>query len=269
MNRQIGFIGAGQMATALAGGFLESGQVNADSIHVFDPSENAIANFQERVSGAKIHSTNEDVMQASEWIFLAVKPNVLNLVCSEILSFVRPEHTFVSIAAGVPISFLSQNLNSDKVIRTMPNTPCLIGKGAIGMATADEVSQQTTEEIKGLLESVGIVETVKEYQLDAVTGLSGSGPAYAFTILDALSDAGVMQGLPRNVATKLAAQTLLGAAAMVLETESHPGVLKDQVTSPAGTTISGLHELECGGLRSALQKAVMAATRRSKELGKN
>ena len=174
----------------------------------------------------------------------------------------------VSIAAGIPIAKLEGALPiGTRVVRVMPNTPCLIGRGASGLATGSAASTDDARLISELLATVGLVETVPEPLLDAVTGLSGSGPAYVFQMIEALSDGGVKMGLPRAIATRLAAQTLVGAAEMLLTTGQHPGALKDSVTSPGGTTIAGLHAMELGGVRAALMDAVEAATLRSRELG--
>jgi pyrroline-5-carboxylate reductase len=176
----------------------------------------------------------------------------------------------ISIAAGVPLARLEQGLpEKARVIRVMPNTPALIAAGASAYAPGKHATPEDADLAGRLLSAVGLALPVKESLLDAVTGLSGSGPAYVYQFIEALSDGGVATGLPREVATRLAAQTVLGAARMVLETGLHPGVLKDQVTSPGGTTIEGLHELEKGGMRGAVMNAVRAATERSRKLGQS
>jgi pyrroline-5-carboxylate reductase len=181
---------------------------------------------------------------------------------------VTSQHLVVSIAAGIPLKTLIAGLGPQaRLVRVMPNTPCLVGASASGFALGGAATKEDSALVEQLLSAVGVAVPVEEKLLDAVTGLSGSGPAYVYQIIEALSDGGVRVGLPRAVATKLAAQTVLGAAKMVLETEQHPGILKDAVASPGGTTIAGLHELERGGLRAALMNAVESATNRSKELG--
>jgi pyrroline-5-carboxylate reductase len=191
-------------------------------------------------------------------------------VLEELRSLLKPSQLVISIAAGVTLSALSQALGDRvRLVRVMPNTPCLVGQGASGFAMGRAATQEDAALTMSLLSTVGIAVQVPESLLDAVTGLSGSGPAYAFEMIEALSDGGVFAGLPRDVATRLAAQTLLGAAKMVLATGQHPGALKDAVASPGGTTIAGLHELERGGLRGTLMNAVVAATRRSQELGRS
>jgi pyrroline-5-carboxylate reductase len=203
-------------------------------------------------------------------IILAVKPQSMRSLLDELRPLFNPSHLVISIAAGVTLSALSSALGENtRLVRVMPNTPCLVGQGASGFALGSAATPDDASFTQALLSTVGIAVQVPESLLDAVTGLSGSGPAYAFQVIEALSDGGVSAGLPRDVATRLAAQTLLGAARMVLATGQHPGVLKDAVASPGGTTIAGLHELERGGLRATLMNAVVAATRRSQELGRS
>jgi pyrroline-5-carboxylate reductase len=197
---------------------------------------------------------------------MAMKPQHFNDAALQMRSAVTPDKLFVSILAGTPLKTLSAGLGTLRVARVMPNTPCLVGSGAAGFACGTGCSADDEALVGKLLAAVGIAFPLAEPLLDAVTGLSGSGPAYAYVMIEALSDGGVRMGLPRNVATALAAQTLLGAAQMVLQTEEHPGVLKDRVASPGGTTIAGLAALEKHGLRAALMSAVEMATRRSQEL---
>ena len=266
---RIGFIGAGQMATALARGFVDAGAVTADHVVACDVSTDAATRFIDR-TGGKIAENGTEVLSRSDVVFLAVKPQHMSGVLSDLRTAVTAQHLIVSIAAGVSLTKLTDGLNSTvRLIRVMPNTPCLIGSGASAFARGAEASLQDGELVRSLLSTVGLALEVPEKLLDAVTGLSGSGPAYAYQIIEALSDGGVRVGLPRDVATKLAAQTMLGAAQMVLSTGQHPAVLKDAVTSPGGTTIAGLHALEQGGLRGILMDAVQAATERSKELGQS
>jgi pyrroline-5-carboxylate reductase len=189
-------------------------------------------------------------------------------VLADVAPAVGPRHLVVSIAAGVTLEQLAAALGqSRRLVRVMPNTPCLVGASASGYAPGEAATPDDVALIDRLLNVVGIAFRLPEHLLDAVTGLSGSGPAFVYAIIEALSDGGVRVGLPRDVATALAAQTVLGSARMVLETKLHPAVLKDQVASPGGTTIAGLHALERGGLRAALMDAVTSATQRSQELG--
>ena len=188
-------------------------------------------------------------------------------VFQQMKSFDVKGKLFVSIAAGITTAVLSNGLGTKRVIRVMPNTPALVGVGAAGFCMADGATESDAEFVGGLLNSVGVAHPLPEHLIDAVTGLSGSGPAFVYEIIEALSDGGVRVGLPRATAMELAAQTVMGAAKMVLESGEHPGVLKDRVASPGGTTIAGLHALEQAGMRAALMNAVVAATERSQELG--
>ena len=257
------------MATALAGGFISSNAVSAEQIFAYDHLEAARLRFSEKTQASSVTSLTE-LIQKSQLIFLAVKPQHLPELAEAIAPLLKPEQTIISIAAGVTLWQLSGYLDeNENLIRIMPNAPCLVGEGAAGLATAEGVSEETTQLVMQLMQSVGSCEQVPEKLLDAVTGLSGSGPAYVFQFIEALSDGGVFAGLPRATATKLAAQPVLGAAKMVLETGQHPGELKDAVTSPGGTTITGLAALERNGFRSAAIEAVVAATKRSQELREN
>jgi len=263
---KIGFLGAGKMASALAKGFAAAGLVKPAAILAADPIEAARASFKEM--GANTTAFNPDVVNFARVIFLAVKPDQVADVLREIEPHFTDEHLLISIAAGVPISKLESALRTGaRIVRVMPNTPALVGASASAFALGSSARPEDGSLVQRLFSAVGIAFQLKESLLDAVTGLSGSGPAYIFLIIEALSDGGVAAGLPRDVATRLAAQTVFGSAKLLLETGSHPGALKDMVTSPGGTTIEGLHELEKGGLRAALISAVRAATDKSKKLG--
>ncbi len=263
----IGFLGAGKMATALAKGFIRAGLVSPKTVIASDPLETARQAFS-RETGAKITASNTEVADFASVLVLAVKPDYIAPALASIRERFTPKHLLISIAAGVPISWLEAGLGAGaRVIRVMPNTPALVGASASAFAAGKAATAADAELAQKLLSSFGVVFPVKESLLDAVTGLSGSGPAYAYLFIEALSDGGVASGLPREVATKLAAQTLLGSAKMVLETGLHPGVLKDMVASPGGTTIEGLHELEKGKFRATVMSAVRAATEKSRRLG--
>ena len=262
----VGFVGAGQMATALAKGFLTAGTVFPQSLVACDVVPIAGQRFVEQ-TGARLVSSNRDVANESRVIFLAVKPQQMAQALADLRDVVRPDHLIVSIAAGISLKAIVDGLGREaRLIRVMPNTPCLVGCGASAFSRGAQATSDDADLVQRLLSNVGLAVEVPEKLLDAVTGLSGSGPAYIYQIIEALSDGGVRMGLPRDTATKLAAQTVLGAAQMVLTTGQHPGTLKDAVTSPGGTTIAGLHELERGGLRGILMDAVEAATERAREL---
>jgi pyrroline-5-carboxylate reductase len=265
---RIGFLGAGKMATALARGWLEAGLTAADRVLAGDPVPQARTQFAED-TGTVALEDNRQVVQRSEVVVLAVKPQTMAGLLAEIRPVVTPQHLIISVAAGVTLGQLAEALGLDRrLVRVMPNTPCLVGASAAGYAAGPAATAADLRLVDRLLSSVGKAFALPEKLLDAVTGLSGSGPAYVFVLIEALSDGGVRVGLPRDVATQLAAQTVYGAAKMVLETGLHPAALKDQVASPGGTTAFGLHALEKAGFRAALIDAVEAATNRSLELGK-
>ncbi|KAH9508285.1 Pyrroline-5-carboxylate reductase 2 [Bulinus truncatus] len=244
-------------------------QFDLTCIHKFSPSAFSNLDFHPQGIGANTTKDNKLVVEKSEVIIIAVKPNIVSCVLKEVSPVVFTEkHLFVSIAAGITIKAIEQNLPSGThVVRVMPNTPALVQAGASVMAAGSSAVPEDLDVVRAMLRTIGICEESPEYLLDAVTGVSGSGPAYAFAAIEALSDGGVKMGLSRELSTKLAAQTLLGAAKMVLETGKHPGQLKDEVCSPAGTTIAAMHVIEKKGFRGILMDAVEAATLRAKELG--
>ena len=263
----IGFLGAGKMAGALAKGFLNGGLVRAEQLIASDVYPAAREHFTQ-ATGARTTAANLEVVAAADVLFLAVKPHQVADVLKEIHPAFQPRHLLISIAAGVTLARLEAGLpEGARVIRVMPNTPALVGASAAGFAPGKATTAADAQLAHQLFGAVGIAFQLAESLLDAVTGLSGSGPAYAFLMIEALSDGGVAAGLPREIATKLAAQTLLGSARLVLETGLHPGALKDMVTSPGGTTIEGIHELEKAAVRAALMNAVRAAAEKSKKLG--
>ena len=264
----IGFIGGGQMASALARGFVGANLVQAEDLRVADVSPPAIEAFLRQLPGAKVCAVNDEVVRESDVIFLAVKPQNIGQVAAGVSNSFAEDKLLVSICAGVTLQTLRARFRARRLIRVMPNTPCLIGAGASAFCMGGEASERDAELVNRLLECVGVVVRLDEQQLDAVTGLSGSGPAFIYQVIEALGDAGVHMGLPRDVAHRLATQTVLGAARMVEETGEHPAVLKDRVASPGGTTIAGIRTLEAGGLRAAIMDAVAAATERSVELGR-
>lgn len=266
-NLTLGFLGAGKMASALAAGLVKAGIAAKEDLLGSDVSAQARSAFAETV-GAKTTGSNVEVVKGCSVLIVAVKPDQVDGLLKEISTELTEKHLVLSIAAGVTIGRIEAALKPGaRVVRVMPNTPALVGASATGFSLGKAATEEDGHLVTRLFSAVGIAYRVKESLLDAVTGLSGSGPAYVFMVIEALSDGGVAAGLPREVATKLAAQTVLGGAKMVLETGMHPGVLKDMVTSPGGTTIEGLHELERGGLRAALMNAVRAATEKAKKLG--
>ena len=269
---RVGFVGGGAMAEALVAGLAAAG-VAASRVRASDPVAARRDQLAKRF-GIAVTASNADVVAASDLVVLAVKPALVAAVLDEIAAAdpaaaARP--LWLSIAAGVPLSRLSAALPAGaRVVRAMPNTPALVRSGATALAAGDSCSAEDRALARALCETVGSVwEAPSEALLDAVTGLSGSGPAYVFVFLEALSDAGVRVGLPREAASMLAIQTVLGSARLALETGRHPAQLKDQVTSPGGTTIAGLERLEAGGLRAAVYEAVAAATARSRQLGED
>jgi pyrroline-5-carboxylate reductase len=264
---RVGFLGAGKMATALARGWLNAGLIAAKQTLASDPVEPARKAFSAE-TGLAASSDNREVVSRSDFLLLAVKPQSMPALMQEIRPALQPRHLIVSIAAGITLRQLADGLGSERrLVRVMPNTPCLVGASASGYSPGESALPDDITLVDRLLKAVGLAFRLPEHLLDAVTGLSGSGPAFVYVVIEALSDGGVRMGLPRDVAAALAAQTVYGAAKMVLETGSHPAVLKDTVTSPGGTTIAGLHALEGGGLRASLIDAVAAATRRATELG--
>ncbi len=264
---KIGFLGAGKMAMALTRGIVKAGLLRVEDVIASDPVEAARSAFAKE-TGARTTASNAEVVAFAPIVVIAVKPDQIDDLLAEIKTKVTAKHLLISSAAGVPIARFQAALGPEtRVVRVMPNTPALVGASASALALGKAARSEDGELAQKIFSAVGVAYQVKEQLLDAVTGLSGSGPAYAFLLIEALSDGGVAAGLPREIATRLAAQTLLGSAKMVLETGLHPGVLKDMVTSPGGTTIEGLHELEKAGVRAALISAVRAATEKSKKLG--
>ncbi|MEM7604742.1 MAG: pyrroline-5-carboxylate reductase [Myxococcota bacterium] len=265
-SSSIGFIGAGTMALALARGLQKSGVAPA-SLVGSDPRDSRREAFAE--AGFRAVVTNAEVVD-SDVVILATKPQAIEVVLPELraaLATRGSDPLVISIVAGVTLATLEGALPGARIVRAMPNTPLQIGAGATALAAGSRADEDAMALAVRLFSSVGIVETVNERLLDAVTGLSGSGPAFVFVIIEALADAGVKVGLHREQAQRLAAQTVLGSARLLIETGEHPGRLKDMVASPGGTTIAGLHTLESGGLRTTLIDAVEAAATRSAELG--
>lgn len=258
------------MATALARGLVGKGLVGASRIAAADPVAASREQFAAAVAGASVGEDNAAVARSADVCILAVKPTHTTAVMEGIRDELRPEALVVSIAAGITLGKLSDGLREGtRIVRVMPNTPCLIGRGASAFARGKLATEADAKIVAELLAAVGSVHEVPEKLLDAVTGLSGSGPAFVYTVIEALSDGGVRAGLPSDLAASLAAETVAGAAEMVLATRETPAKLREAVTSPGGTTVAGLEALESGGLRETLIAAVCAATNRAAELGKS
>jgi pyrroline-5-carboxylate reductase len=266
IQKIVGFVGAGNMAAALVRGLVGAG-FSPKQIVLFDLDERKSSALSADVGATALDSASE-VARRADIVILAVKPHAVLKVLAELQAH-STKCLWISIAAGVSLGAMEGALSPGAaVLRAMPNTPALVGKGATGLSAGQHVGPAEVELAQSLLSAVGICEVVAESLMDAVTGVSGSGPAYVMLVIEAMADGGVRAGLPRNVALKLAAQTVFGSAALLLETGKHPGELKDMVTSPGGTTIAGVAALEAAGLRSALIDAVTAATARSRDLSK-
>jgi pyrroline-5-carboxylate reductase len=263
-KKELGIIGIGKMGSTL----LEQAVKLIDNkkIIVFDINQEALKENSTQY-GVEAAENNTELVNNSKYILIAVVPQVIDNVLKEIGSLISKNQAVISIAAGVSIDHISQYLDEEiEIIRIMSNVAALIGEAASVISKNNFVKNETLNYVKRLFEAVGLAIVLDERHLDAVTGLSGSGPAYIFLIIESLADGGVKMGLPRDVALKLAAQTVLGASKMVLETKSHPAELRDKVATPAGTTITALHLLESQKLRASLITAVEAATRKSKSL---
>ena len=266
-DRTIGFLGAGNMAEALIRGLVRGGHFPADRVIASAPRAERRDELT-RQYGIQAYASNLELARRCDVLVLAVKPQILPKVLREIAAEVRKDALVVSVAAGVDTTTIEELLPGQRVVRSMPNTPALVGAGATAISAGKAATDDDMALARFVFDSVGLTVTLDESQLDAVTGLSGSGPAYIFLILEALADAGVKVGLSRRNAQRLAAQTVMGSAKLLLDTDEHPGKLKDMVTSPGGTAIAGLHTLEQGGLRTTLINAVETATKRARELSR-
>ncbi len=267
INMNIGFIGAGRIGEALIRGVLAANLTGSDRIFASDVDSKHLQMLHSEL-GINVSVDNIETVDNADAIILAVKPQIIGKVLQSINKKITGEHIVISVAAGTPIKTIEENLpDGTHLVRVMPNIACTVRQAISAICAGSNATESDIKTACTIFGSVGRVVAVPESMMDAVTGLSGSGPAFVFQIIEALSDGGVHEGLPRDVAIELAAQTVLGAAAMVLETGEHPGALKDMVTSPAGTTIQGLRALEEHGVRAGMMAAVIAATRRSRELG--
>ena len=266
-TRKLGFLGAGNMAGALIKGLLHAGVVLPSNIIASDVKLERLEQLH-KTHGIRVTQDNHALAREVDVLVLAVKPQVIDKLLGEIANDVRPETLVVSVAAGVPIESIEARLQKGaRVVRSMPNMPAIALAGATAISAGTSATEADLAIARALFEAVGRVVVLDEVLLDAVTGLSGSGPAYVMLIIEALADGGVKVGLHRDTALLLAAQTVFGSAKLLLDTGEHPGRLKDMVTSPGGTAIAGLHTLESGALRKTLIDAVECATKRAAELG--
>jgi len=267
LQKKIAFIGAGNMASAILGGLVKGGAAAPEQIWATDPRQ-ASLDVLHSAHGVRVGTDNAEAIRWADVVVLATKPQVFDRVLPEVADALPAEALLISIAAGVPVQAIEARMpEGTRVIRTMPNTPALVDAGMTAIAAGAHATQDDLDVADRIFASVGLTEIMDESLIDAATGLSGSGPAYIFLIIEALSDAGVKVGLGRDQALRMAAQTVLGSARLLIETGAHPGQLKDRVTSPGGTAIAGLHTLEAGGLRTTLIDAVESATRRAAVLG--
>jgi pyrroline-5-carboxylate reductase len=267
-ERKIGFIGAGNMAEAMIRGLVHSSASTSENIIASDVRPDRL-NFIKELFEVSVCEQNRDVVEQADLVVLAVKPQIMKTVLVELADHLDMSKLIISIAAGISLATIESHLNKDlRLIRAMPNIAALVLESATAICAGKHASRDDLNVAKAVFDSIGKTVIIEEGLMDAITGLSGSGPAYLFLMIDAMADAGVKVGLSRDNALTLSAQTVLGAAKLLIETGEHPGRLKDKVTSPGGTAIAGLHTLEEGGLRTTLINAVEVATRRSKELGK-
>jgi len=267
-NKTIGVIGAGHIGAAVIGGLIKAKLTTPKNIIASRRSENSLAELAKTFG---IHTTtdNKKVAKSSDIIVLAIKPMNSRDVLNEIKDSVTPSQVIISVMAGIKTSFINSVIGVEcPVIRTMPNTPVLVDSGATAISKGKFAGEEDLKIAHTIFKSIGTVEVVPENLLDAVTGLSGSGPAYIYMVIEAMTDGGVRMGIPRQIAFRLAAQTVFGAAKLVIETGKHPAILKDEVTTPGGTAIAAVAELETHGLRTMLINAVSTATARSQELSK-
>lgn len=266
-DKKVGFLGAGNMGEAIIKGLLQTGLVPASSLAATDVRADRLQQLADRY-GIRAVASNRDLVAQSDVIILAVKPQIMGAVLREIAGAVDRGRLLISVAAGVPVAALREHLGKPaRLIRVMPNTPALVLEGVTAIARAEGLEAGDLDLAQELFGAVGRAVVLDEDALDAVTGLSGSGPAYVAIVVESLADGGVKMGLDRATAMILAAQTVLGSARLILETGMHPGQLKDMVSSPGGTTIAGIAALEEGGVRRTFIGAVERATLRSRELG--
>ncbi len=263
----IGFIGCGNMASAMIKGIIESNWVDAQSIVVSNRSKEKLKKMEEKYS-LRIESENKNVAECADLLVLSVKPQMYVEVMNEIKDHLKKDALILTIAPGFTLSELKKYLGEVKIIRSMPNTPAMVGEGMSAYVCNENCNQKDDESIQEFLNCFGKCAKVSEAQMDAVTAVSGSSPAYVYMFIEAMADAAVKEGLARNVAYEFAAQAVLGSAKMVLDTKKHPGELKDMVCSPAGTTIEAVSVLEKRGFRGVVMEAMEACANKSGGMGK-
>lgn len=268
MKKTIGFIGSGNMGSAIIGGVISSNLVASGNITASDISQAALEGLKEKF-GINTTSDNHQVAANSDILFLSVKPNIYPIVIKEIRESVKADTIIVAIAAGQSINTIESLFKKEiKLAKVMPNTPALVGEGMAAISPNKLLAEDELQDVLAIFNSIGKAQIVPEYLMDVVTGISGSSPAYVYMFIEAMADAAVAEGMPRAQAYEFSAQAVLGSAKMVLETKQHPGVLKDMVCSPGGTTIAAVCELENKGMRDAVISAVRACTEKSREMGK-
>jgi pyrroline-5-carboxylate reductase len=266
LEKVVGFIGGGMMAEALCRGLLHEGVCQPEQIRISEPNDERRTHFARHIGEERVYWGNVRIVEEADVIVLAVKPQMAEPVLQPLAGLISPEKLVVSIITGLTLEVLAATLGTRRIVRVMPNTPVLVASGAAAFAADTAVSETDRDVVNTILGSVGTCFELPERLLDAVTGLSGSGPAFVYIMIDAMADAGVYLGLPRTVAEKLAAQTFLGAAKMVIKTGEHPARLKDRVATPGGTTVEGIAALERAGLRNAVFSAVVAAAEKAARL---
>jgi pyrroline-5-carboxylate reductase len=269
MDKTIGFIGCGNMAQAMIGGIVSSKLVQPEYVVVTNPSAEKL-NYVKNKYEVRIASSNIELASFVDILILAVKPHIYSKVIAEIKDLIKEDVIIVTIAAGISIDFIEKSFGRNiKVVRTMPNTPALVGEGMSALCSNSQVTPDELQSVINIFESFGKTEVIEERLMDAIPAISGSSPASVYMFIEALADGGVLQGIPRNKAYKLAAQAVLGAAKMVLETGEHPGVLKDKVCSPGGTTIEAVYTLEKNNFRGAVISAMESCTEKTIKMSKS
>lgn len=265
---KLGIIGGGAMGSALLKGVIQAGLVKPEAVYIVEPDQEKLKSLQDSF-GIRSLSSPAELAGECRVIILAVKPQIMGGVLNELGPALNDTHLIISIAAGICLAFLEQHSAKAKFVRVMPNTPARIGRGASAYCLGGNCHPGDRETVEAIFGCVGVVMAANESQMHAITGLSGSGPAYVYYFIESLIDAGVMLGLTRDIATTMAVQTVIGSAELLKAGNEHPAKLKNEVTSPGGTTAAGLFELEQGAVAGTIMKAVRAAAERSKELAQN